>query len=328
MGGEPQPPVGVAGADTVHSGSPMSRARKILVRGGVTLLILALLAPLLLAWRVSSGILAVPRSTDRPTGDPRSLLGFDYQELSFTSSDGIALSGWLVPTKEPTRAAAVLVHGHGGSRHSLLDLVPALYTAGYCSVLYDTRGHGSSGSAGPGDGFRDGYLDIVAATKLARERCKVDRVAVIGFSQGAMNAVIAAAADESISALVVQSGGTNTYDVLRAAPTLASLPNWMIALSARFLLLQISAPLEYVVNLDAGQATLIERIAPRPVMIIHGTEDEGLPVGIAGKLYAHAKAPKAFWIVRGAGHMGLRKVAGTEGDPRVIAFHDEYMLKG
>ena len=305
----------------------MSRARKLLVRGGVTLVVIAVLAPLLLAWRVSSGVLALPRSTDRPTDDPKSRLGFDYQELAFTTSDGIALGGWLVPTPQPARAAAVLVHGHGGSRHSELDLVPVLYAAGYCSVLYDTRGHGSSGSAGPGDGYRDGYLDIVAATKLARERCKVDRVAVIGFSQGAMNAVIAAAAEQSISAVVVQSGGTNTYDVLRAAPTLAGLPNWMIALSARLLLLQIGAPLEYVMDLDAGQATLIGRIAPRPVMIIHGTEDEGLPIGIAGKLYARAKAPKALWIVRGAGHMGLRKVAGKEFDRRVIAFLDQQMLK-
>jgi pimeloyl-ACP methyl ester carboxylesterase len=125
---------------------------------GLALLGVVLLAPLLLAWRVASGVLALPEAGRTRSEDPKDVYGFDYQPLSFATSDGVTLGGWLVPTPKPARGAVVFVHGHGGSRRSFLESVPALRSAGYCTVLYDTRGHPGSESVGLGDGFRDGYL--------------------------------------------------------------------------------------------------------------------------------------------------------------------------
>ncbi len=46
----------------------------------------------------------------------------------------------------------------------------------------------------------------------------------------------------------------------------------------------------------------IDKIAPRPLLIIHGDKDETVPVAHAGQLYDKAGSPKEMTILSGAGH--------------------------
>ena len=43
-------------------------------------------------------------------------------------------------------------------------------------------------------------------------------------------------------------------------------------------------------------------IAPTPLLIVHGDQDEFFPVDHAEQLYAAAREPKELWIVPGFGH--------------------------
>jgi uncharacterized protein len=47
----------------------------------------------------------------------------------------------------------------------------------------------------------------------------------------------------------------------------------------------------------------VARLAPRPLLIIHGDQDRLIPVGDGHALHAAAGHPKELWIAPGAGHV-------------------------
>jgi len=49
-------------------------------------------------------------------------------------------------------------------------------------------------------------------------------------------------------------------------------------------------------------ASVIDRIAPAPVLIVHGTNDPFFPAEEARDLYERAGEPKALWVIPGGGH--------------------------
>ncbi|MEM9488564.1 MAG: alpha/beta hydrolase [Myxococcota bacterium] len=91
----------------------------------------------------------------------------DYEEVSFPSSDGVGLEGWLLRAKGSNRLI-IINHpmpmsrsgftGHWGEPWSAVDTIEidfvahmaALVRAGYNVLAYDLRNHGSSGTANGG----------------------------------------------------------------------------------------------------------------------------------------------------------------------------------
>jgi fermentation-respiration switch protein FrsA (DUF1100 family) len=70
----------------------------------------------------------------------------------------------------------------------------------------------------------------------------------------------------------------------------------------------------------------IARIAPRPLLLIHGTADDYVPIANFHQLQAAATSPSgsqvATWIVPGARHAQAFKKTGAEYVTRVTAFFD------
>ncbi len=307
----------------------MKRLRKVLLGTTAVLLLLAAGGATFVAMRISNAVIATPRHDGGEARDPRTEHGLDFEPVAFETSDGLTLRGWLVPAEGVARAGAVLAHGRGGSRGSFLHMLPELRAAGICAVLYDTRGQGESDVGAPGDGFSGGYLDLVAAARLLEQRCQVQTVVAIGSSQGGSNAILAASRDDdAIDAVVAIGAGTNLYDVVRAAPTLEAMPDWMIAYATRLTLWRMDVPFERVLDVGVGPVTYVAEMAPKPLFLIHGSEDETVPVGQAGRLYANARGPKSFWVVKGGPHVGLRSFVGAEFGKRVMHFVERRVLSG
>jgi fermentation-respiration switch protein FrsA (DUF1100 family) len=64
----------------------------------------------------------------------------------------------------------------------------------------------------------------------------------------------------------------------------------------------------------------IGRIAPRPILIIHGQEDEVVPVQHAYLLFKAANEPKDLWLVPKARHVQARDLFTHEYFERVEGF--------
>jgi pimeloyl-ACP methyl ester carboxylesterase len=132
------------------------------------------------------------------------------------AADGFALVGTLSrPEQQSARPlpAVLLVGGSGPTdRDELVFGIPifgqlssALADAGFVVVRYDKRGVGQSGGRPEAATLADFADDVRAAVKFLEARKDVDpkHIAVIGHSEGGSVAMLAAARDKRISALVL-----------------------------------------------------------------------------------------------------------------------------
>ena len=164
---------------------------------------------------VSSRSVTISRTNDTPISIP---------------SNGFSLVGTLsrpMQTSAPRLPAVVLVGGSGQSdRDGLAGGVPvlgqiadALATAGYIVVRYDKRGIGQSGGRAEAASLTDYADDVRAAVKVLGDRKDVDpkRITVIGYSEGGIVALMAAAKDKKIAAVgLLATPGISGADVILA----------------------------------------------------------------------------------------------------------------
>jgi fermentation-respiration switch protein FrsA (DUF1100 family) len=67
---------------------------------------------------------------------------------------------------------------------------------------------------------------------------------------------------------------------------------------------------------------VVGRIAPRPLLVIHGLRDTKVRPDQGRELYAAAGTPKQAWWVPGAGHVGAFDLDPKGWERRVAGFLD------
>jgi pimeloyl-ACP methyl ester carboxylesterase len=257
--------------------------------------------------------------------DPLHDFDIPFESVEFPAIDHQTLRGWYVPGNAGATAAVITVHGGGSDRRSFLDMVPALHGAGYPVLLFDDREHGISDGHGLGMslGMRESE-DVSSAVDYLTER-GFSTFGVIGSSQGATSAIVAAARDQRITAVIAQSTGTNLADMMSANAALRWLPRAAIDLMVAHFYYRQGADWPTIRSGGVWPIDVIGRISPRPILIIHGEFDEMVPLALAEQIYAAAGEPKQFWEVEGAGHRGLRQHAGDAYAKRIVDFYREYL---
>lgn len=145
-----------------------------------------------------------------PPGDTLALSGGAQRlDLRFGCGDS-QCAGWLyLPAGDAPRPVVVLAHGFGGTRDVGLPRVAERFArAGLAAFVFDYRGFGDSG--GSPRQLVDPWQQLEdwrAALAFVRTRPELDpeRVAVFGSSLGAGHALITAADDPRVRAVVVQA---------------------------------------------------------------------------------------------------------------------------
>ena len=270
---------------------------------------------------ILSGALAVTFTVVPPTALGRSTpasVGLPYRNVTFTTRDGVRLSGWYVPSRN--RAAVVLMHGSGSTRTAVLPQAGVVGRHGYGVLLVDARGHGRSGGRGMDLGWY-GDQDTSAAVTFLTHQPGIDpfRIGVLGLSMGGEEAIGAAAADQRIHAVVAE-GAT--------ARTAADKANWLpggvsgavqrgldlLTFGLTDLLTPASppAPLDNAVRAaDRTQFLLITAgTVPDETLAAHALDAAAPPTRVR------------VWNVPGAGHTGGLATAPRAWAQHVIAFLD------
>jgi hypothetical protein len=67
---------------------------------------------------------------------------------------------------------------------------------------------------------------------------------------------------------------------------------------------------------------VVGRVAPRPLLVIHGMDDRRITQTQVGRLFAAAQEPKLLWLVEGATHDGIRSSALDSLALDVVSFFD------
>ena len=241
-----------------------------------------------------------------------------YEEVTLTTADGVTISGWYVVGTQPN--AIVIVHGIHANRAYLIPQAVLLAEAGYHLLLIDLRGLGQSEDSMMTFGYREA-LDVQAAIDYLVALPNVERVGALGHSLGAAAVVRAAATDQRLQGLVLQS----TYSSLSQAVN-DSFNNFVILPKWPFAPLVISLA-QFRTELDIGQVDSARDLAtmpPRPILIIHGKGDNVFPFHHAQIMFDSAQEPKTLWIVDNlAGHINPIDGHELEYEQRVLAFFED-----
>lgn len=203
-----------------------------------------------------------------------------FETVEFHPNDEpLTLGAWWMPA-DNAKAVIIMVHGGGDNRShpymQWLRLAQALIDHGYAAMDIDLRNHGESGDSRSGRSTFgvDEAADVSAAMDYVAQHLPGTRFAGLGYSMGGQTLLYAAARDPRLEAVVSDS----TYADVRAI-----VPNFAHAVSGLPALL-FSTPFVWSaehlhgIPLGARAVDVIDRIAPRPVLLIHDAADPIVPV--------------------------------------------------
>ena len=245
-------------------------------------------------------------------------LNLPAEEVTFPSLHvEHSVSGWYIAQSEATTTILVCP-GYRGRRSDVLGMSGQLWKAGYNVLAFEYYGHGTVVGEPVTLGYRE-MNDFLGAVAYAKQRAPQTRLGAVGYSMGASIAIMATARTPEIEALVADSGFAThrsaiEYSVRRTihlpfAP-FDWLTDFLLWLRAGYHFNQVE-PLR-----DIG------RIAPRPVLIIHGLKDSLVNPEDAKLLYAAANEPKELWLDANADHCGIYFEDRQKYIERVIGFLD------
>jgi dipeptidyl aminopeptidase/acylaminoacyl peptidase len=199
--------------------------------------------------------------------------------------------------------AVIVCHGLGSKKEIHLPYAEYLAEQGFAALAFDWRGHGESA------GNLDDHTldDVSAAIAYLSRRAEVDknRLAIRATSMGAFMALLAAAQDTRLRAVVAIATAARESLLLAAAPLKAGKDAIDYARDARLQRKPLAAWLEKQ-DLHASVA----KIAPRPIFFIHCKGDEIIPYQETEKLYAAAGQPKKLLLLDD-GHHRFAQQDGT-----------------
>jgi dipeptidyl aminopeptidase/acylaminoacyl peptidase len=241
--------------------------------------------------------------------------------ITITGHGGTRLAGTFFPGA--SRATIVLSHGYGAHQGEMVPWADFLVRAGYSVCTYDMRARGGSG----GDAITLGALeqhDLRAVVDHLAARPDVDpgRLGALGLSLGGAVTLMAAARDPRLKAIVDDCGFSDIASAIGTAyEQFIGLPAFPFA--------PLSVLIgEFRTGLSLRQSRpvdIVGRIAPRPLLIIHGADDREIPVAHSERNHTAAGHPKELWIVPGAAHAQSLEIAGPEYERRVVAFFRQHL---
>ena len=247
-----------------------------------------------------------------PIGSPPSA---EYRAVSFTSSDGLELSGWYRPSRN--RAAVVVVHGGGGDRTGAVAHAELLARHGFGVLVYDSRGRGES--EGSPVGFGWGWpKDVAGALAFLRERPDVDpeRIGGLGLSRGADTLIRVAAEDRRLKAVVSDGATGGSYADYRNLGEEAEGAPFYLAMYTAARVFSGESPGEPLKD-------AVARISPTPLLLI--ATGRSIPAERDfNRIYVEAaREPVELWDLPDVDHIAALRQRPEEYERRVVGFFDE-----
>jgi len=214
---------------------------------------------------------------------------------------------WWLPHADPNAPTLLYLHGTVNNLAQNLPKMEALRAAGFAVLAVDYRGWGLSTPMTPSERsiLQDAQL---AWTELGRREPRAARRVIYGHSMGSGVAVDLASrlrAPGDYAALILESAFTSFDGVAQEA-------GWWGGLLARF-------NHEHFASLDKI------RQVHAPLLMLHGSADDTVPMRLGQQLYAAAHPPKAWVSIDGGGHADLQQIAPAQYQRALRRFREEYL---
>lgn len=275
-----------------------------------------LLLILIVAYLGSNYLIA--RRKPDPATSPKDY-GLDFEEVSFISGDGIKLGGWYIPAMNSDRTI-IFCAGANGSIDPDVIYAPWFQAANFNVLMFDWRAHGRSAGSVTTLGYHERY-DLIAAVEFAKSK-GARRIGVLGFSMGGAVAVSTAAVTPSIDAVAIDGAFVHVLSAVAGGLIERGLADWLAYSLARLFLIMTNGRLG--INLfEIDPVRWIDRIAPRPLLLIYGDRDPYVSKSEIDQLADRAKAPKEIWRVAEAAHRNIHVLRPEEYRIKLVQFFDQ-----
>jgi dipeptidyl aminopeptidase/acylaminoacyl peptidase len=263
----------------------------------------------------------------------------EAEEVRFPTANGLQLAGCYLRAAGRRRGVILFGLEFGSNRWSCLSYCEQLLENGFDIFAFETRGQGES-DALPGyeplQWVTDYEVrDVEAALAYLKARPDADSrgIGFFGISKGAGAGLLAAARDPRVRCFVTD-GMFASYTTL-----VPYMRRWFRIYNDSYTLQGLIASWYYGLVGLAGLhriereshchfphlEPMLRRLAPRPLLMIHGEGDTYIKPEMARTLFAKARAPKELWMVEGAKHNQALLVAGEEYRRRVLAFFQQHL---
>jgi uncharacterized protein len=280
--------------------------RRLLITAGALAVAAAVALPLTISYVVTH----VARA-EVPTAD----LGAPYENVAFTTSDGLTLKGWYIESKNG--AAVISFPGRASSQKR----AKMLANHGYGVVVFDRRGEGES-EGDPNLFGWQGERDVHAAVRFLQTRPDVDpeRIGGIGLSVGGEMMIEAAAESKTLRAVVSEgASGRSVRDIVANPGTRWNEVIGNGVATAGTALFTSNMP-------PADLKSLVPKIQ-QPIFFVYGEHGQSVEEPANTTFYAVARGPKEIWEVPGSKHMGGIEAQPEEYERRVVGFFDRTLLR-
>lgn len=216
-----------------------------------------------------------------------------WEDVWLQTGDGVDLHAWYLPAVGEQRGTVLFLHGNGGNIGTQLGAVYWLPAQGYAVLMPDYRGYGrSQGKASIEGAVRD--VQAALSWLAEREEVQAQGVAVLGQSLGgalAVHALVEAERLPPLRAVILDSSFAGYRRIAREK------------LGRFWLTWPLQWPLALTIPDRYSPVRSIARLAPTPVLIIHGAADPIVPFEHGAALYLAARPPRELWRVPGEGHI-------------------------
>ena len=281
----------------------------------------ALLVLVLFFYTVASLFMArgVTEAERNEQEDSPSNYGLAWEDVEFLPRDDtLRLSGWYFQG-EPDAPHLIFVHGLSSVRSGdgAVEMAALMVELGYGVLLFDLRGHGDSG----GDQVSGGYYerrDVWGAYDylVGQRGVADDRIGLVGFSMGAATAIMAAAVEPGIRAVVADSPYADVSDLIaQETARRTPFPEWILPVFAP--MIKLMAELIYGIDIGSMSPEKAVTMLSYPVLVIHGEADERIPVDHGVRVAEAGADGTVLWRVADTEHVDAFKNHSEEYVSRV-----------
>jgi len=233
--------------------------------------------------------------------------GMTYDDVTFLSDDGETnLSGWILHPENDAKMTVIFAHGYKGNRFEdhipFFSLAENLLARDYRVMMFDFRYAGESEGAMTTVGAKEQF-DLLGAVNWVKENYE-EPIGLYGISMGGSTAILTAAKSDDVIGIVADSPFSDLEDYLRVnLPVWSDLPNFPFTP-----LIMTIIPLFTDLNpKDASPISVLDDVAPRPILFIHNKGDGSIPYTESEQMANIHPDIFSLWLIEGEGHVTAYK---------------------
>ena len=199
--------------------------------------------------------------------------------------------GWWIPAATAQAPVLLYLHGNGSNIGDLIGRASRFHRLGLAVLLIDYRGYGNSN--GPFPNETRVYEDAEAAWFYLTQTRQLAPTQIIVYGQSLGGAIaIELAIRHPVAGVIVES----TFTSMKA------MVDWAIPYQL--------FPINWILTQHFDSLSKI-RSLHTPILLIHGTADQTVPVQMSRALFQAAPQPKQLLLIPEAGHDNVASLDET-----------------